>query len=67
MNVSKGDADMKVRELLERLKDINQESEIYVRHWHGDAYGSADLEDYWVEEKNVVVDNDMLVIDIRDE
>ncbi len=58
---------MKVRELLERLKDVNQESEIYVRYWRGDAYGSADLEDYWVEDKNVVMDNDMLVIDIRED
>ena len=60
---------MKVRELLERLKDVNQESEIYVRYYRGDRDGCATLEDYWLwdMDRNVVVDNDMLVIDISDE
>lgn len=58
---------MKVRELLERLKDVNQDAEICVRYLRGDAYGSAYLEDYWVEDKNVDIGEALLVIDISDD
>ena len=59
---------MKVKELLEKMKDVDPEKEIYVRYYCGDWDGCATLEDYWLwdMDRNILVEESGFIIDISD-
>lgn len=60
---------MKVKELMEKMKDVDPEKEIYVRYLRGDRDGCATLEDYWLwdMDKNILVEESGFIIDISDD
>ncbi len=39
---------LKVKDLMEKLKEVDPEKEIYVRYYRGDRDCCATLEDYWL-------------------
>ena len=60
---------MKVKELMEKMKDVDPEKEIYVRYLRGDRDGCATLEDYWLwdMDRNILVEKGGFIIDISDD
>lgn len=60
---------MKVKELMEKMKDVDPEKEIYVRYLRGDRDGCATLEDYWLwdMDRNIIVEERGFIIDISDD
>lgn len=60
---------MKVKELMEKMKDVDPEKEIYVRYYRGDRYGCATLEDYWLwdMDRNIFLEESGFIIDISDD
>lgn len=60
---------MKVKELMEKMKEVDPEKEIYVRYYRVDRDGCATLEDYWLWDmnRNILVEKGGLIIDISDD
>ena len=60
---------MKVKELVEKLQEVDPENEIYVRYYRWDRDGCATLEDYWLwnMDRNIIVEKDGFIIDISDD
>lgn len=57
---------MTVKELIEKLKSFDSDSQVLIRFLNGDAYGSCwkDLEDF--DECDVKVTGHTVIIDISD-
>lgn len=60
---------MKVKDLIEKLKEVDSEKEIYVRYLRGDRDGCVTLEDYWLwdMDENILVEESGLIIDISND
>ena len=60
---------MRVKELMEKMKDVDPEKEIYVRYNRCDLFGGATLEDYWLWDidRNILVEENGFIIDISDD
>lgn len=60
---------MTVKDLMEKMKDVDSEKEIYVRYNRGDRDGCATSEDYWLWDmnRNILVEESGFIIDISDD
>lgn len=57
---------MTVKELIEKLKSFNSDSQVLVQYMNADAYGSCweDVEDF--DEDHVIAKGNTVILDISD-